>query len=55
MVLIIIAIVIALLALAGIGIGLYLVKRVHDEIRSCNRHLAEQVDVAIIQGTRIVR
>jgi hypothetical protein len=43
------------LALVGISVGLYRIKQVHDEIRSFNRHLAEQVDTALNQGIRIVR
>jgi uncharacterized protein YoxC len=51
---------VGLLALASIGISLCMVgvflhsfKQTLDEIRNRNRHLAEQVDAALHQGTRL--
>lgn len=42
-------------ALAGLGVAIYSIKLTHDQIRNRNRHLAEQVDAALNQGTRIAR
>jgi hypothetical protein len=46
---------VGVLALVGIGIGLHSIRLTHDQIRNRNRHLAEQVDAALNQGTRLTR
>jgi hypothetical protein len=47
--------VVALLALGGLGSACWSIMRTHDEIRSRNQHLAEQVDTALNQGIKLTR
>lgn len=38
--------IVGVLSLVGLGVALYSIKLTHDEIRSRNRHLSEQVHAA---------